>query len=1297
MISQISNSKPFASFHGRTGALVAVLSIWFLAACARTASAPPRPNAFVANAFPGHVSGEVFSLPLEPEGTLAVVPDSLAPRVEDFRARLRERTGRDIPVVTVAGMDPAAPASKHLILLGNIADNPRLLEPYRRRLAFADAYFPGPEGVLIQPVASPWAAGKWILTIGVSREADLAAGWDAFLERLPAGGAPIPPLRYLKTKHVTPAPPSAADAEALYDNAERFATNYKVYHPLVNWSLLYALTGDTRWAGLVKSGYAFLLRHAAKTGRWVPEPWSSFYFEYHDFLRFWRLIRHDPVFALEDRKTVEEVLWGFYGYARSKPYLDAGYLPPGEPRQNHSTFLALSLYEGARYYNEAYGLTGFEAELDKARRTFDEGQALSSRPNDDGGGGYQILAPLHHLLYTMGRGDDAFLKSGRLRRLVDLLVSTFDNRRDPVSFGDIGIYSHRPAASVMPDETKFFSLAGWAYGEPAYGALVDWLAGDAAIDWDSRGPLASGLYAADLPDGDLARWTGVFPVPLDDAALSYSARRSTQPSHLPVFGAVYLDKLSFRPSFDPDDEYLLLDGTSTFAHGHLDGNTVTRLTWRDKAWLVDVHYIRDIPAVHNGVVIARDGVQTEPPPLTSLDIRADFGALAATRTSVRDWNGADWERTIVWQKRGWFLFLDRVTARQAGRYRLDARWRTRGNATLSGHRLDVERGNDHFFILGGDVAPRRLEYEPDVPLGRVDDGFDATAVLLARREQPLAEAGSWTFANLMYPGPTRSYGRPETDLLRVQEGLWLVRDGKTETYIGIDARDLAEAGIATDGKLFVFDGDKLRIFEARVVHFGDAVLEGSRPFHCEFDLGAATGAVDFREGGGISFRLQNARFAGRQGGRDFYGDSFDSLGAGRHAFAYESGKRGIGGSLSAWRRMASRIQPGPWPAGPGIFGLGVANDWPVSAKITAAAPTAGGLAVGDENGSIFKTVDRGVVETARLPAGKPVLCLASGDLDGDGAEEIVAGGTDEKLRAFKNDGRLLWEAALSSDQGPNANATSIALLDIDGRGRPTVFAATNGWAIFAFHPDGRLRWRSFVFYHALTKIGMLKGRDGKPLLAVGTIYQTPLNVLTTDGRVKWFAWEQVGSESLSTTEYLGKSLRDMIFLDADGDGADEIVFGNEHGAVYAVEAEDGRVVWKAQLGDVVTALASAADPASGGRLIFAATEAGELYKLDARGSRLGWTTLESGIAAMAVVPFAKEHRVDLALGTVDGRLIVLDQDFAPRAAGLAGGPVRLVRAVTGGPDGTVLIHAAHDEGVRVFRYRPYFLRPSRHY
>ena len=54
-----------------------------------------------------------------------------------------------------------------------------------------------------------------------------------------------------------------------------------------------------------------------------------------------------------------------------------------------------------------------------------------------------------------------------------------------------------------------------------------------------------------------------------------------------------------------------------FSHGHHDGNTVTRLTWKDRIWLFDLHYINFTPRYHSGVTVAFEGRQDEPPLLTS--------------------------------------------------------------------------------------------------------------------------------------------------------------------------------------------------------------------------------------------------------------------------------------------------------------------------------------------------------------------------------------------------------------------------------------------------------------------------------------------------------------------------------------------------------------------------------------------------------------------------------------------------------------------------------------------------------
>ena len=57
------------------------------------------------------------------------------------------------------------------------------------------------------------------------------------------------------------------------------------------------------------------------------------------------------------------------------------------------------------------------------------------------------------------------------------------------------------------------------------------------------------------------------------------------------------DKISFRTRFEPDSQYLLLDGISCGAHGHSDANCLIRFTDNDRVWLVD-DFIHGGPVPH---------------------------------------------------------------------------------------------------------------------------------------------------------------------------------------------------------------------------------------------------------------------------------------------------------------------------------------------------------------------------------------------------------------------------------------------------------------------------------------------------------------------------------------------------------------------------------------------------------------------------------------------------------------------------------------------------------------------------
>ena len=159
------------------------------------------------------------------------------------------------------------------------------------------------------------------------------------------------------------------------------------------------------------------------------------------------------------------------------------------------------------------------------------------------------------------------------------------------------------------------------------------VAGGLAFPRGQTGNLDHGDYAVEMKAEPPSRFSGIFPVLLDEASLLFASRRAEKQTWLPEEGKRYFDKISLRQNFDPRDEYLCLEGTSFFSHGHHDGNTVTRLTWKDRIWLFDLNYIDFTPRNHNGVVAVFNGIQSDPPPVNSLDCSADFGEVGLLKTT----------------------------------------------------------------------------------------------------------------------------------------------------------------------------------------------------------------------------------------------------------------------------------------------------------------------------------------------------------------------------------------------------------------------------------------------------------------------------------------------------------------------------------------------------------------------------------------------------------------------------------------------------------------------------------------
>jgi len=180
-----------------------------------SASAYDVNNEFDPNGFPAKTSERSFSIALDPAGLLVVYPDAAEPQAVAMRGLMRAKCGVDIPFRRADGVSRGDLAGRDLIIIGGIADNKWALELYKRRYAFADAYFPGKGGVVVTPSQSIWDPARNVIVIGISSTADAKAGCEEFLGLVEDGAKKVGPVRLLTTTREFPKPP--ASVSSLFD------------------------------------------------------------------------------------------------------------------------------------------------------------------------------------------------------------------------------------------------------------------------------------------------------------------------------------------------------------------------------------------------------------------------------------------------------------------------------------------------------------------------------------------------------------------------------------------------------------------------------------------------------------------------------------------------------------------------------------------------------------------------------------------------------------------------------------------------------------------------------------------------------------------------------------------------------------------------------------------------------------------------------------------------------------------------------------------------------------------------
>ena len=494
----------------------------------------------------------------------------------------------------------------------------------------------------------------------------------------------------------------------------------------------------------------------------------------------------------------------------------------------------------------------------------------------------------------------------------------------------------------------------------------------------------------------------------------------------------YFDKLSLRRDFDPMSEYLLLEGSGTFCHGHEDSNTIVRLTWNDRAWLGDGDYIRAAPKFHNSIAVIRDGVGVLQPPgdgllmplLASLNYSSESSCLLAwCRPRLPGTTELNWRRNIFWGKGRYFAVIDQLQCTEAGDYRCYCLWRLVGEAELKGSRVRVcTRRAKHFYIDNADGSAQEIVADLHVKSRwyNYPHAGHILHVLHQQAARTMQPGENLVYINLLTP-------HPDIRIARLNERTVEIRDGAETTILGVGHTRLG--ALAIEAEMF---------------------------------------AISLK---GDSLTLQGVERLGFVKGEDWDWQVFDGSPATLTVGQSETAQR-ICDALDA-------VVPEPSPAAVEPSRLRPEGGWTVkwsrdldSTEISAVAVHDEILLAGTEEGEVaqLELGDGAAMWSHRLDPDSAPSALLLADIDADGVAEALVGTDDGQLAALAgHSGEQRWCKTLK-DSGWGAKVSGLAVADLEGQGRTSVLASTVGWYINAFAADGTLEWAEWVRYHAITAL-----------------------------------------------------------------------------------------------------------------------------------------------------------------------------------------------------------------------------------
>ncbi len=835
--------------------------------------------------------------PLEPETHLHTAPRVLvaAPRSGHGRTAagrihraLRERNVRaelleDPPADALTGADGP------VIVVGNLADSRCVHELYFRFLCVTDLWYPGPGGYELRTLCDPFGTGNNIIQVGYSDAAGASRGTEAFRLRL---DDPVPHLAVLEVTRLPMSAHEIAQARgeplppAAWQIANTMQGDLKGY--------LYYLTGDPAlgeeyrraWEAVVESGYEksekIVQAHLYSLSRLQP----------------WRLVEHMDLFSEAERLDITRFIYGWaesaegWRHVRHCPRVVSMHVP----RQNHELIPALALTCAATYFRTYFPeLPGPEQWEQAARRAYAP-YGPSWKPLCDGlCHGWWMSQPVM-VEYGLNDPEHAYFEKNGARQAADAAMAVVNNQGWLPSAGDSDLNRQFPGPSLR--------TAAAYYNDGRYRFVHDLAPPERRLVNLTSLPRAFDAgVAPNVPDDR----TGVTVVPVDPL-LYHSWERDpngapgvvTTPPSAPIDRC--FDKLSVRTGWEPNDDFLLIDGLGGGSHSYDDAGGILDYARLGLSLIVqEDSFVHSAPEHMSAVTVVRDGEFGEIPGFAILEANeTDAEGNIYLRIRLKDYAGADWVREVHLFPGSCAVFNDSVIAREAGDYAVEARFRTPAHLDLDGcearcTRRSPSAGDVTFRIESlceaGSLSvvedPVYLRYknplDQDLWRERYHTDDVVLSTLVARRAVYL-EAGEGV--RLTHVAQVCGPGESQVHIHESEDEIRLLADETSRRLDALPVRPPAATQLSGEGRsghsdaARVFDaGDRIRAMrllgdgslvlgsESGVVTFLDparrpvwsADLDGP-----VYDIGAAEGQATFLAVGHGESRLTGLDAGGRR-------------------------------------------------------------------------------------------------------------------------------------------------------------------------------------------------------------------------------------------------------------------------------------------------------------------------------------------------------------------------------------------------------------------------------------------------